>query len=259
MFGSGFQRGARQFAENIVRPLAAIGLTPNGATLLGLLLSGLTAGILATGSLRIGGVAVAIAGIFDMFDGALARVQNRKTTFGAFFDSTLDRYSEGLVLLGIVLYAMGQPASAARTWIVALTYIAALSSLMVSYTKARAEGLGLECKIGFMARPERVTLLATGLILGGASWLLWTMAALALTSTFTAVQRIVYIRRLLSPRSRGAGAYDADEGAARSTPSDVAYEPGARHAAGHWRAGVRAVPPRPSQPAAGDAVPPTAH
>jgi CDP-diacylglycerol--glycerol-3-phosphate 3-phosphatidyltransferase len=85
-----------------------------------------------------------------------------------------------------------------RTWVVALTYIAALSSLMVSYTKARAEGLGLECKIGFMARPERVILLAAGLILGGASWLPFTIGALALTSTATAVQRIVHVWRNLA-------------------------------------------------------------
>ena len=200
MFGSRTQREARRFAEKVVRPLAAIGLTPNGATLLGLLLSGATAAVLATGHLRIGGVLVALAGIFDMVDGALARVRNQKTVFGAFFDSTLDRYSEGLVLLGILLYAVEQPPSLARTWTIALTYVAALSSLMVSYAKARAEGLGLECKIGFMARPERVVLLAVGLILGGATFVVWTMAALALTSTLTALQRIIHIWRLLRTR-----------------------------------------------------------
>lgn len=200
MFGARTQREARRFAEKVVRPLAAIGLTPNGATLLGLLLSGATAAVLATGHLRIGGILVALAGIFDMVDGALARIRNQKTVFGAFFDSTLDRYSEGLVLLGVLLYAVEQPPSLARTWTIALTYVAALSSLMVSYTKARAEGLGLECKIGFMARPERVVLLAVGLILGGATFVVWTMAALALTSTLTALQRIIHVWRLLQAR-----------------------------------------------------------
>ena len=209
MFGPRTQREVRRFAERVVRPLAAIGLTPNGATVLGLLLSGATAAVLASGHLRIGGVLVALAGIFDLFDGALARVQQRKTIFGAFFDSTLDRYSEGLVLLGILLYTLTQPPSAAQAWTAALTYVAALSSLMVSYAKARAEGLGLECKIGFMARPERVTLLATGLILGGASWVLWTMAALALTSTLTALQRIAYIWRQLRTRPAQAEASPA--------------------------------------------------
>jgi CDP-diacylglycerol--glycerol-3-phosphate 3-phosphatidyltransferase len=195
MFGARIQREARRFVELVVRPLAAIGITPNVATLLGLVLNSATAVILATGQLRIGGVGVLIAGVFDMFDGALARVQHRKTVFGAFFDSTLDRYSEGLLLLGVLLYVVGQPPTAERTWVVALTYLAALSSLMVSYAKARAEGLGLQCRIGLMARPERVLLLAIGLILGGSGWLVWTMAALAATSTFTAVQRIVHVWR----------------------------------------------------------------
>ena len=204
MFGARVQREARRFVELIVRPLAAIGLTPNMATLLGLVLNSATAIVLATGHLRLGGVGVLIAGVFDMFDGALARVRNRKTVFGAFFDSSLDRYSEGIVLLGVLLYAVEQPASATRTWIVALTYVAALSSLMVSYTKARAEGLGLECRIGLMARPERVILLAVGLILGGAGWLVWTMAVLAATSTFTAVQRIVHVWRKVRARALAA-------------------------------------------------------
>jgi CDP-diacylglycerol--glycerol-3-phosphate 3-phosphatidyltransferase len=200
MFGTRIQQQARRVAELVVRPLAAIGLTPNIATLLGLLLNGATAAVLATGHLRIGGALVLFAGVFDMFDGALARVRNQKTRFGAFFDSTLDRYSEGLVLLGVLLYAMAQRPSPARGWVVALTYVAALSSLMVSYTKARAEGMGLECKIGLMARPERVLLLAAGLILGGPGWLLWTMALLAVTSTFTAVQRITHVWRQLANR-----------------------------------------------------------
>ena len=217
MFGARIQQDARRVAELIVRPLAAIGLTPNLATFLGLLLNGATAAVLATGHLRLGGLLVLFAGIFDMFDGALARVQNRKTTFGAFFDSTLDRYSEGLVLLGVLLYAVGQPATPTRMWVVALTYIAALSSLMVSYAKARAEGLGLECKIGLMARPERVLLLAAGLIVGGARWLPWTMAVLAATSTFTAAQRIVHVWRVLA---RDAAAAPRAEAQAAASGAD---------------------------------------
>ncbi len=199
MFGPRLQQNARRFAEMIVAPLAAIGMTPNIATLLGLLLNSATAAVLATGQLRIGGAMLLFAGAFDMVDGALARVRNQKTTFGAFFDSTLDRFSEGIVLLGVVLFALTQQqASPQRTWLIALTYVAGLSSLMVSYTRARAEGLGLECKSGLMARPERVLLLAVGLILGGAGWLLWIIAILAVTSTFTSVQRIVVVWRQLA-------------------------------------------------------------
>ncbi len=164
MFGPGLQMYVRRIAETIVRPLAALGLTPNMATLLGLLFNGVAAATIATGNLRIGGVILLFAGAFDMVDGALARVRNQKTTFGAFFDSTLDRFSEGIVLLGVIVFALTRlPASPATTWLVALTYIAGLSSLMVSYIRARAEGLGLECKSGLMARPERVLLLAAGL------------------------------------------------------------------------------------------------
>jgi CDP-diacylglycerol--glycerol-3-phosphate 3-phosphatidyltransferase len=193
MFGPRIQHYARRVAEVIVSPLARIGMTPNMATLLGLLLNAVAAAIIAFGNLRVGGVMLLFAGLFDMVDGALARIRNQKTTFGAFLDSTLDRYSEGIVLLGVILFALSIQTSTVRTWIVVLAYIAALSSLMVSYARARAEGLGMSLKSGLMARPERVLVLGTGLIIGGESWLVWTLAFLAVTSTFTAVQRIVTV------------------------------------------------------------------
>jgi phosphatidylinositol phosphate synthase len=197
MFGPAFQERARRIAEYVVRPLAALGLTPNMATLIGLLLNALAAAILAVGQLRLGGVALLVAGLFDMVDGALARVRNQKTTFGAFFDSTIDRYSEGLTLLGVIIYALRQPPSATHEWEVALAYLAALGSLMVSYSRARAEGLGLSLKTGLMARPERVLLLAGGLIIGGAGWLVWTLLVLAVTSVFTSAQRMVDVAWML--------------------------------------------------------------
>src|SRR5574340_189684 len=210
MFGPGLQQRARRLAEYVVRPLAAMGLTPNMATLIGLLLNGLAAAILASGQLRLGGVALLFAGLFDMVDGALARVTNKKTTFGAFFDSTIDRYSEGLTLLGVIIFALRQPPSPTHTWEVALAYVAALGSVMVSYTRARAEGLGLSLKTGLMARPERVVLLAGGLLLGGAGWLVWTLLLLAVTSVFTSIQRIRDAARLLAREpERVAGVPDA--------------------------------------------------
>lgn len=201
MFGPRIQQTARRIAEMVVRPLAAIGVTPNMATLIGLILNTITAVILATGALRLGGAMLLFAGLFDMVDGALARVRNQKTTFGAFFDSTLDRYSEGIVFLGIILYVNSLPASTEKTWTLALTYLAALGSLMVSYARARAEGLGLEMKSGLMARPERVLVLAAGLILGADQWLVWTLLVLAVTSVFTSVQRIVVVWLKLSHTS----------------------------------------------------------
>ncbi len=206
MFGPAFQERARRIAEYVVRPLAALGLTPNMATVIGLLLNALAAAILAAGQLRWGGVALLIAGLFDMVDGALARVRNQKTTFGAFFDSTIDRYSEGLTLLGVIVYALRQPPATIHAWEIALAYLAALGSLMVSYTRARAEGLGLSLKTGLMARPERVLLLAGGLLIGGAGWLVWTLLLLAVTSVFTSAQRILDVARMLRPERAKGGA-----------------------------------------------------
>ena len=202
MFGPRIQQYARRIAEMVVAPLVAIGMTPNMATILGLLLNGVAAAVIASGNLRVGGGLLLFAGLFDMVDGALARKRNMKTTFGAFFDSTLDRYSEGLVLLGVILFALSPAASAQRTWLVALAYIAALSSLIVSYARARAEGLGLECKSGLMARPERVLLLTVGLLFGSVTSLLWVIGILAVTSTFTAIQRILAVWRTLARKPR---------------------------------------------------------
>jgi CDP-diacylglycerol--glycerol-3-phosphate 3-phosphatidyltransferase len=218
MFGPRLQQNARRIAEMIVRPLAAIGMTPNMATVLGLLLNGVAAAIIASGSLRVGGLVLLFAGLFDMVDGALARVRNLKTTFGAFFDSTLDRYSEGLVLLGVIIFALSLHDATQRAEVIALAYIAALSSLLVSYARARAEGLGIGLKSGLMARPERVLLLAVGLLIGGTTVLLWTVGILAVTSTFTVVQRIYTVWRMLS-RGQAAG------GPAAESPANTGVLP----------------------------------
>ncbi len=170
-------------------------------TVLGLVLSALTAVVIALGFLFAGGLLVLFAGIFDMFDGAMARVRNTATTFGAFFDSTLDRYSESIILFGLLWYALQRPdlhdafwpAPHEQTWMVTFIFIAAVGSLMVSYAKARAEGLGLECKTGLLARPERVVILAIGLLSGTA---IWALALLAVFSHVTAIERLVYVWRI---------------------------------------------------------------
>lgn len=148
-----------------------------------------------------GGLLVLFAGIFDMFDGAMARVCNTATTFGAFFDSTLDRYSESIILLGLLVYALQRPDlhdlfwpfAHEQFWMITVIYIAVVGSLMVSYTKARAEGLGLECKTGLLARPERVVILALGLLSGTS---IWALALLAVFSQVTAIERIVHVWRI---------------------------------------------------------------
>src|SRR6266849_9614098 len=163
MFSRRIQQRVRQLAALIIQPLARLGVTPNMLTVLGLLFSVLTAVTIALGFLFAGGLLVLFAGIFDMFDGAMARVRNKATIFGAFFDSMLDRYSESIILFGLLCYALQRPdlhdafwpAQHEQTWMIVFLFIAAVGSLMVSYAKARAEGLGLECKTGLLARPER--------------------------------------------------------------------------------------------------------
>ena len=200
MFSRRIQQRVRYLVTLIIKPLSGLGITPNMLTVIGLLLSGLTAIVIAQGYISIGGWLVLFAGIFDMFDGAMARVRNAATTFGAFLDSTLDRYSEGIILFGLLYYALQHPGLQdplwpmphEQTWMITFVYIALLGSLMVSYTKARAEGLGLECKTGLLARPERVILLAIGLLTNTG---IWALALLAVFSNVTAVDRIFSIWR----------------------------------------------------------------
>ncbi len=201
MFSRRIQQWGRHLVTQLIRPMARLGITPNMLTGIGLLLSLLTAVVIAQGFLFTGGVLVLLAGVFDMFDGAMARVQHTATPFGAFFDSTLDRYSESVILFGLLWYTLQRPTnfrdmlwptSHEQTWMILFIYIAIVGSLMVSYTKARAEGLGIECKVGFLARPERVVLLAIGLLFGVSIWIL---AILAVFSNMTAVERIVAVWR----------------------------------------------------------------
>lgn len=195
------QQRVRQFVTMIVRPLAGLGVTPNTLTVLGLLLSILTAFIIAQGLFLAGGLLVLFAGIFDTFDGAMARARNASTTFGAFFDSTLDRYSESIILFGLLFYALQKPVMQDRlwpfgneqSWMIILIFITVVGSLMVSYAKARAESLGLECKTGLLARPERVVILTIGLLTGA---VIWALVLLAIFSNVTAIERIVHIWRV---------------------------------------------------------------
>ncbi|GAC1384539.1 MAG: hypothetical protein NVSMB33_13040 [Ktedonobacteraceae bacterium] len=203
MFSRRIQQRARYLVALLIRPLVWLGVTPNTLTIIGLLLSIVTAVVIAQGLLFAGGLLVLFAGIFDMFDGAMARVRNIATTFGAFFDSTLDRYSESIILFGLLFYALQRPDlhdavwpfAHEQYWMITVIYVAVVGSLMVSYTKARAEGLGLECKTGLLARPERVIILALGLLSGLS---IWAVALLAIFSQITACERIIYVWRFTS-------------------------------------------------------------
>ncbi len=178
---------ARQGAEPVGRVLARTGLTPNVLTIVGCLLNFGVGAILGLGYLQVGGVLVLLAGAFDTLDGALARASGKSSTFGAFLDSTLDRYSEAAIFLGI----LADGARRGDLTTVLLTYAAAFGSLMVSDARARAEGLGLRAEVGWLQRPERVVLLGLGLILGLS---VPTLAVLAVLTNLTALQRILHVR-----------------------------------------------------------------
>ena len=181
-------------AEYPARLLARLGLTPNALTLIGLLLNALVAGVLALGHPVLGGVLVLVANAFDMLDGALARVSGKGSRFGAFFDSTLDRYAEALIYLGVMAWLV----RLGDSWSLLAAYLSVVGSFMVSYSRARAEGLGVQGEVGWLPRPERILLLALALIvhqylLAPVLWLL------AVMTNFTALQRILYAKKALDP------------------------------------------------------------
>jgi len=172
----------------IARALGFLGFSPNGLTVLGYLVHLPVMCVLATGRLQLGGVLVALAGLIDTLDGALARDTGQDSQFGAFLDSVSDRYSEGTVLFGLFMWYLG---TGARLEL-ALIFIALLGSVMVSYSRARAEALGFECRVGLLTRLERVGLIVVGLVLQRVQLMLWAMAIL---TNVTAVQRIYHVWR----------------------------------------------------------------
>lgn len=180
------------FAEPVVRLLARTPITPNVLTWSGFLVSVGAAVLIATGHLFAAGFVVLVAGLFDILDGALARRTNRTTRFGAVLDSTLDRAAEAALLIGILVMYAGEQSTSG----VLVAGVAWLGSLLVSYIRARAEALGLECQVGVFTRPERVVVLALGLLLSYFdSALLIALAVIAVLSLVTAGQRVLYVWR----------------------------------------------------------------
>jgi len=169
----------------IVRALALSRIHPNVLTFLGLLVNGAAAALLASGRFRAAGVVIITAGLFDMVDGRVARETNRVTRFGGFFDSVLDRYSDLVLLMGLLVYY----ASINRYFYVVLTAVVMTGSVMVSYTRARAECVIPLCKVGFMERPERIVLLIIGALFNRMAPVLWVIAVLA---NLTVVHRMLY-------------------------------------------------------------------
>jgi CDP-diacylglycerol--glycerol-3-phosphate 3-phosphatidyltransferase len=174
-------------------------LTPNAISLTGFLLNLVAAGLVVDKLFFLGGVAFIVGSIMDTLDGRYSRMSGKGTPFGAFLDSTLDRLEEGIVLTAVGAYFASRGDSAAA----AATVAAVLFSLMVSYTRARAEALGVACKVGLATRPVRVVILSAGLVfargasLGNFELLAPAVYILAGLSVLTTIQRIAYVRRQL--------------------------------------------------------------
>ena len=152
----------KRVIDAIVRTLAkAPFITPNVLTVVGLLINICSAILYGLGYFIEGGLVLIFANLFDMLDGSVARLQGRVTRFGAFFDSVMDRYSDTIVLIGIMVF-YARDTVHHSTLYVALTGVVLIGSVLISYTRARAEGVGIECKVGFLERPERVVLIIIG-------------------------------------------------------------------------------------------------
>lgn len=169
----------------IVRGLALSKIHPNVLTLLGLLINVGAAVLLAFGAFRAAGLVILGAALFDMVDGRVARHTNKVTKFGGFFDSVLDRYSDLGLLMGLLVYY----ASINRFFYVVLTAVVMTASVMISYTRSRAENTIPLCKVGFLERPERIVLLIIGAVFERMAPVLWVIAILG---NLTVVHRMVY-------------------------------------------------------------------
>lgn len=169
----------------IVKALALSRIHPNVLTFIGLVINIGAAFLFAAGHFRWAGAVVVLAGLFDMVDGRVARETNRVTRFGGFFDSVMDRYSDLSLYIGLLVYY----ASINRFFYIVLTAIVMTGSVLVSYTRARAECTIPKCKVGFLERPERIVLVVIGALFGRMAPVLWIIAVL---SNLTVVHRMIY-------------------------------------------------------------------
>jgi CDP-diacylglycerol--glycerol-3-phosphate 3-phosphatidyltransferase len=194
MFTEWLRRVTIGITVPIARFLGRLGISANAITVLGCILNIGVAFVIAAGHLRLAGLLLIFAAGLDGIDGVLARQMGTTTKFGAFLDSVLDRVSESALLLGLAWWYMSQSGHAGQI----LAYITIAGSLMVSYVRARAEGIGVDCKVGILTRVERTLLFIAGLLFGLTLPVLWI---LALGTTFTTAQRILYVYRLTKSAS----------------------------------------------------------
>jgi CDP-diacylglycerol--glycerol-3-phosphate 3-phosphatidyltransferase len=185
---------AYRITDPIVEVVSKSGITPNALTLINLGLNIVAAFVIATSHLLLGGVLVLVSGLFDLLDGALARFTNQGTKFGAILDSTVDRISEAAIFCGLLIWYIPRGASLE----IVLVFAALIGSFLVSYIRARAEGLGWQCQVGLFTRAERVIVLAIGLLV---NQIFIALCILVVFVFITVVQRLVYLRK----QARGRG------------------------------------------------------
>jgi CDP-diacylglycerol--glycerol-3-phosphate 3-phosphatidyltransferase len=186
--------------DAIVRGFAASGINPNFLTFIGFGINLLAAYLFAYGYFRWAGATIILAGIFDMADGRVARLEGRVTPFGGFYDSVMDRYSDLCLLIGLLIYY----GRINRFLYVSLVGVAMIGSVMVSYSRARAENVIPSCKVGFLERPERVVLIIIGALFDRMAPVLWLIAVL---SNWTVIHRILYTRQ--EARKRASHPHEA--------------------------------------------------
>lgn len=180
--------GAQFVLDRIVRALSLWKIHPNILTALGLAINIVAAVLFGKGHFRAAGLVVLGASIFDLVDGRVARASNTATSFGAFFDSVVDRYSDMALYMGLLVYY----ARVGRFLYLVLVALVMAGSVMISYTRARAESLIPSCKVGFLERPERVVLIIIGALMDRMAPVLWIIAVL---SNITVVHRCIYTWR----------------------------------------------------------------
>jgi CDP-diacylglycerol--glycerol-3-phosphate 3-phosphatidyltransferase len=185
----------RRLLDPCVVLLAKAGVTPLGVSVAGLILSFAGAFSIARGRLVAGGVFLIVSGICDTLDGSLARRFGKESVFGAFIDSTIDRVAELASFGALIVYYVSREGS--NRFAVPLVVAALAGSFLTSYTRARAEGLGIDCRVGLLERPERVALLVLGLLLGETA-LFVVIACLAVLTFVTTLQRVVHVHRMTS-------------------------------------------------------------
>jgi CDP-diacylglycerol--glycerol-3-phosphate 3-phosphatidyltransferase len=186
------RKSAYHITEPLVPFLIRRQITPTTLTWIGFAISLGAAALIATGHLLLAGFVVLVSGFFDMLDGALARHSNQVTRFGAVLDSTLDRVSEAVLLLGVLIFYLSSGSQ--PTIGILVTSLALIGSPLVSYVRAKAETIGLECKVGLFTRAERVIVLTVGLLASHFSYALVTaLAIIALFSFITAGQRLHHV------------------------------------------------------------------